>query len=194
MERFNKVTRALVLVGMSALMMSASAGAATSSSTEFSATIAFEGACNISVPTPIVFNNGEPVLPSEIESGATSAVKTFDLTLADCKGISVTPKITLAGESNSATGETLFLDATASDATGYGILLATAGNTNFKPDQNLAITRVISAIDDWDLETSLTVLDGTIPMTATLSCGDCEMDGRLGGELKSNVTFEFKYD
>lgn len=192
MGKFNKMTKASAMFGLSALMVSLTAGATTT--TEFSATIAYEGACDISAPPTIVFNNGNDVLPSDIESGAASVIKTFDLTLTNCKGINVTPKITIAGESNADTGEALFLDSTASDATGYGVKLATAGNTNFKANPNLAATKTISAIDEWILETKLTALNGTIPMTAVLSCGDCETDGRLGGELKSNVTFEFAYE
>ena len=194
MEKFNKIAGASALFGLSALMMSLSAGAATTASTEFSATIAFEGACDITAPDKIIFNNDEAVLPSDIESGASAAERTFNLTLANCKGVNVTPKITIAGPSNADTGETLFLDAGASDATGYGILLATAGNTNFKANANLAEVKAISVIDDWDLENNLSTLNGTIPMTAKISCGDCAADGRLGGELKSNVTFEFAYD
>lgn len=194
MGKFNKVMGATALFGLSALFMSLTAGAATSASTEFSATIAYEGACDITAPATVIFNNGDAVLPSQIESGSAEAQKTFNLTLADCKGVGVTPKITLAGESNADTGETLFLDAAASTATGYGILLATDGNANFKPNANLAEVKTIAASDDWDTDTNLTTLNGTIPMSATLTCGDCDMEGRLGGELKSNVTFEFKYD
>ncbi|NYA44440.1 fimbrial-like protein [Serratia fonticola] len=191
MAKCNKVMGAAALLGFSTLFISLTADAAN---TEFRATIAYEGACDITVPTTIIFNNGDAVLPSDIESGATTAQKTFDLTLADCKGVNVTPKITIAGESNTTTGKPLFLDAAASDATGYGILLATTGNANFKANPNLAETKNISVIDGWDLKTNLTALNGTLPISATLTCGDCKFDGRLGGELKSNVTFEFKYD
>ncbi|EPL6453509.1 fimbrial protein [Providencia rettgeri] len=194
MGQFNKIKRAAALVGVSALFMSMTAGAATSASTEFSATIAFEGACDITAPATVVFNNGDAVLPSQIEAHNAASKKTFDLTLANCQGIGVTPKITLAGESNADTGETLFLDAASSTTTGYGILLATDGNANFKANMNLADVKIISAIDAWDTDTSLTTIDGTIPMVATLSCGDCVVEGRLGGDLVSNVTFEFKYD
>lgn len=194
MEKFNKIVGASALFGLSALMMSLNAGAATSASTEFSATIAYEGACDITAPDQIVFNNGDAVLPSDIEAGAAAAERTFNLTLANCSGVNVTPKITLAGQSSADTGVTLFLDPASSDATGYGILLATAGNANFKANNNLAAEKAISVIDDWDLATNLTALNGTIPMTAKISCGDCEVDGRLGGTLKSNVTFEFAYD
>lgn len=194
MEKFNKIAGASALFGLSALVMSLSAGAATTASTEFSATIAFEGACDISAPSTVVFNNGDDVLPSEIESSMAAAEETFNVTLANCAGVNVTPKITIAGQSNANTGETLFLDAAASDATGYGILLSTVGNENFKANTNLAAVKTLSVIDDWDLDTNLTALNGTIPMIAKISCGDCETDGRLGGELKSNVTFEFAYD
>lgn len=194
MEKFNKIAGASILFGLSALMMSLSAGAATSATTEFSATIAFEGACDITAPANVVFNNGDEVLPGDIESGAPTAEQTFDLTLENCQGVNVTPKITIAGQSNADTGTTLFLDSASSDATGYGVLLATPGNANFKANTNLAAVKTISAINGWDLSTQLTALNGTIPMTAKLSCGDCATEGRSGGTLKSNVTFEFAYD
>jgi len=194
MAKFNKVAGASVLFGLNALMISLSAGAASSATTEFSATIAFEGACDITAPAKVVFNNDDAVLPSDIESGAPAAEQTFDLTLANCQGVNVTPKITITGQSSAGTGATLFLDPASSDATGYGVLLSTAGNTHFKANTNLAAEKTISVIDDWKLDTKLSALNGTIPMKAKLSCGDCKTDGRLGGTLKSNVTFEFAYD
>lgn len=194
MEKFNKIAVVSALFGLGALMMSLNAGAATTASTEFSATIAFEGACDISAPSTVVFNNGNDVLPSEIESGVAAAEKRFDITLANCTGINVTPKITITGQSNNTTGETLFLDAATSDATGYGILLSTTGNTNFKENKNLASNKNISVNDNWDLTTRLSALNGTIPIIAKISCGTCETEGRLGGTLKSNMTFEFAYD
>ncbi|MBS0848199.1 fimbrial protein [Citrobacter sp. JGM124] len=194
MEQFNKKKGAAALMALGALLVSLNAGAATSASTEFSATIAFEGACDISAPATVIFNNGDAVLPSQIEDGNAAAKKTFDITLANCKGVGVTPKITVVGESNTDAGTALFLDAATSTSTGYGVLLATDGNANFEANTNLAATKTIAASDDWDTDTSLTTLNGTIPMAATLSCGDCETDGRLGGDLVANVTFEFKYD
>ena len=194
MEQFNKKKGAAALMGLGALLVSLNAGAATSASTQFSATIAFEGACDISAPATVIFNNGDAVLPSQIEDGNAAAKKTFDITLANCKGVGVTPKVTVVGESNTDAGTALFLDAATSTSTGYGVLLATDGNANFKANTNLAATKTISASDDWDKDTSLTTLNGTLPMAATLSCGDCETDGRLGGDLVANVTFEFKYD
>lgn len=194
MEQFNKKKGAAALMGLGALLVSLNAGAATSASTEFSATIAFEGACDISAPPTVIFNNGDAVLPSQIEDGNAAAKKTFDITLANCKGVGVTPKVTVVGESNTDAGTALFLDAATSTSTGYGVLLATDGNANFEANTNLAATKTIAASDDWDTDTSLTTLNGTIPMAATLSCGDCETDGRLGGDLVANVTFEFKYD
>lgn len=194
MEKLNKIAGASALFGLSALMISLNAGAASSASTEFSATIAYEGACDITAPDKIVFNSDEAVLPSEIESNGSAAESNFNLTLANCKGVNVTPKITIAGQSNNDTGTALFLDSAASSASGYGILLTTAGNANFKPNTNLADEKAISVIDDWASETDLTALNGTIPMNAKISCGNCASEGRLGGTLKSNVTFEFAYD
>jgi len=194
MEQFNKAAGVSALFGLGAVMISLSASAATTATTEFSATIAFEGACDISVPSVVVFNNGNDVLPSEIESAAGAAEKTFDITLTNCTGINVTPKITVGGESNTATGKPLFLDTVASDTAGYGILLSTTGNANFQGNTNLAAEKHILVVEDWKLATNLTALNGTLPMTAKISCGDCVAEGRLGGTLKSNVTFEFAYD
>jgi type 1 fimbria pilin len=193
MEQFNKIKQSAVLVGVSALFMSMTAGAATSASTEFSATIAFEGACDITAPATVTFNNGNAILPSQIENGDEESHESFSLTLSNCQGVGVTPKITLTGTSNTDAGTALFTDAS-STSTGYGVLLATVGNANFKANTNLAANKVIAASDDWDKDTSLSAIDGNIVISATVSCGDCEPEGRLGGDLVANVTFNFEYD
>lgn len=196
MALFNKLKGATTLfVGFSALFISINTWAGTSTSTEFSATIAYEGACEIEVSKPTIsFNNGEAVLPSEIEANAAAANETFNLILSGCKGAGLTPKITIAGESNSDTGKMLFLDTANSTTTGYGILLKTIGTSVFKANDNLALVKTLSVNDDWDVYTHLSTINGSIPMTATLNCGNCEMDGRLGGELKASVTFNFEYE
>lgn len=194
MQHFHKVKGAAALMGLSALFISMTAGAASTASTEFTATIAYEGACDITAPANVSFNGGDAVLPSLIEAGDAVAKKQFDLTLANCQGLGLTPKITLTGTSNTDTGTALFADA-ASTSTGYGILLATVGDDNFKANTNLAANKTIVASDDWDATgTSLTALNGTIPMSATISCGDCDAEGRLGGDLVANVTFNFLYE
>ena len=193
MEQFNKIKRTAALVGVSALFMSMTAGAATSGSTEFSAKIAFEGACDVIAPPTVTFNNGDAVSPSQIEGGNVESGP-FNVELTNCKGIGVTPKITLTGTSNTDTGTALFADSVGTTATGYGILLSTVGNANFKANTNLAANKVIAASDDWDTDMSLTTLEKDIPMVAKLSCGDCEPEGRLGGDLVANVTFNFEYD
>ena len=193
MELFNKSTGLSALFGINMLLASTAVFAAPAS-VEFSALIAYEGACDISVPATVIFNNGDDILPSQIEAGNTAAKKTFDLTLANCQGVGVTPKIIVAGTSTTDYGEGLFLDTVGSTSVGYGILLQTDGNAAFKKNLNLAASKKISAIDGWNTGTSLTTINGIIPMTAVLSCGNCTTDGRIGGELKANVTFDFQYD
>ncbi|HAT1515436.1 TPA: fimbrial protein [Morganella morganii] len=194
MVQFSKPPFTAALFGVFTLMMSVETQAATSASTEFTATIAYEGACAITTSTGVViFNNGDAVLPSQIEGHEAAAQQTFELTLSDCHGFGVTPKITLAGLSNTDTGMALYLDTAASTTTGYGILLATDGNDNFASNTNLAANKVISVNSKWNTQTDLTTLNGSIPLTATLSCGKCSQ-ARIGGDLVANITFEFQYD
>nr|WP_282553537.1 fimbrial protein [Providencia sneebia] len=161
---------------------------------EFSAQIAYEGSCDISVPISIAFNNDDPILPSQIEAADSVAKQTFNLTLANCKGIGVTPKIAVIGTSSTDYGKALFIDSSDSTSVGYGILLQTNGNATFKENQNLAENKMISVSSSWDTSTNLKTIEGTLPMTATVTCGDCNASGRIGGELKASVTFDFQYD
>lgn len=194
MAQFSNSLSATVLFGAFVLVMSVGAQAATSASTQFTATIAYEGACDIDVPATVLFNSGDAVLPSQIEGNDPVAQRAFDLTLSDCQGIGVTPKIALTGLSNTDTNTALYLDAASSTTTGYGILLATVGNATFAANPNLAANKMIVVKPGWDTQTNLTTLNGSIPLTATLSCGACSQAGRVGGDLVANVTFEFQYD
>ena len=194
MEPFNELKGIAAFIGLSVLYISLAAGATPSANTQFSAIIAYEGACDIKTPATVIFNNGEAILPSQIEAGNEVAKEDFSLVLSNCHGVKVTPKITITGESNTNSGKALFLDEKTSKAKGYGVLLATIGNSNFKINTNLAELKAISVSDNWDANNSLTTINGTIPMTATLTCGDCKADGRLGGELVANVTFNFEYE
>lgn len=191
MELSNKFRSIAVLFSLSILVINTNAQAAQ---TEFSANIAYEGSCEISYPATLTFNNGEAISPSDIETKNAAAKQTFNLTLTECQGSGLTPQITVVGESNTDTGEALFLDATSSTAKGYGILLQNDATAVFKESTNLATQKSILVSDDWAKNTNIATINGTIPMTALLTCGNCKMDGRVGGEIKASVTFEFQYD
>lgn len=192
MVLFNKFLNFSFFLVAGSLLGSMSAVAAPAS-VEFSANIAYEGACDIDV-NPVIFNNGESILPSQIEAKEPVTKESFDLTLSGCRGIGSTPKITVSGSSNTNLGEALFLDAVDSTAVGYGILLETNGNTVFQENLNLAANKEIIAVEDWDKYTKLDSINGKLPMVATLTCGDCSLDERIGGVLKASVTFDFKYE
>lgn len=194
MKLFNKSIRLFTLIILPTLLGNQVALANKTGSIELSANIGFEGSCDISVPPPAKFNNGDPILPSQIVSKDNIAKYPFDLKLENCKGVGLTPKIIVTGETNSSIGETVFLDSSASTATGYGILLETKGNSVFKENSNLAKVKTISVVDNWDKYTQLSKINGSLPIIATLTCGTCNTDGRIGGNLKTNITFEFQYE
>lgn len=169
-------------------------GSASSATLQFNAQIAYEGACEISVPSSLTFNNNEAILPSQIEAKAAVAKQTFNLTLTKCQGIKVTPKIIVIGNVSSEYGQDLFLDIATSTAVGYGILLQTPGNTTFQQNLNLATNKKISVVNNWNVDTSLATINGTLPLNATLTCANCIGKDRVGGELKASVTFDFQYE
>lgn len=152
---------------------------AANQTVNFSALIAYEGSCEITVPEPIKFNNEEAILPSVIERSPPQ--KTFDLTLSKCQGIGVKPKIVLSGTSTTEYGPDLFRDPATSTAVGYGILLKTNGNSTFQANANLAKNKAILAVPNWSNDTDLTTINGSLPIIATLTCGDCNFGGRVGG-------------
>lgn len=151
------------------------------------------GSCDISASvTEIIFGGGELIEPAEIVSNPPQAV--FDLTLNNCSGEGLTPKITVTGESTTLFGPALFrspMPASASD--GYGILLSTAGNNSFSANTNLAATNIITA-KNWDTGSQLSGIDTTLPVTAMLTCGSCDYSERRSGDLIASVTFNFIYD
>lgn len=162
--------------------------------TEFRATIGFEGTCSVDVPATVTFNNFTAVLPTQIEAkDQEAAVKTSRITLSGCSGVGLTPKVTVSGNVNTRYGKNLFRD-TASTSVGYGILLATTGSQYFRANDNLATNKTIQAIAGWDKSTQLSAINDNIPLIATLTCGTCATDGRIGGDLKATVTFNFVYE
>jgi len=191
MAQFDRRTGSRVLLCTAVLFTSVAVQAATS--VVLSADIAYEGACDISVPATITFNNGEPIYPSVIEADFALTKQNFTMTLTDCKGMGVIPKIVVTGTSTTAYGEDMFVDSTSS-AKGYGIYLSTVGNTYFKSNPNLATIKRISVIDDWSLALNFIVLNGSLPLVAQLTCGNCSFSGRSGGDLNASITFDFQYE
>lgn len=169
-----------------------SAQAATSSTTAFTATIV-GGACDISAPPTVSVNSGTAIASEDIAAG-TGPEAPFNLTLSGCKGYGLVPSITLEGDVTDTSGMPLFLSNT-STTKGYGILLTTAGNTNFKMNDNLAANMKITAENKTWATTMASSLDGTIPVIASVSCGNCAADADIqGGELKASVSFKFEYN
>lgn len=151
------------------------------------------GTCDISASvSEIIFGGGELIAPVDIVNAPPQT--SFDLTLNNCSGSGLTPKITVTGDSTTLFGPALFrspMPASASD--GYGILLSTPGNSNFSGNENLAATKVILA-KNWNVNNELSGIDITLPVTATLTCGTCDYIYRQSGDLIASVTFDFVYD
>lgn len=168
---------------------------AESASSSFNFTATFVGgSCEIDVLENIQFNGGDLLLSTEIEEQAVAATNAFDLTLTKCAGWGLTPSIKVSGSTTTNFGPTLFRDALGErGSNGYGVLLKTAGNASFGLNNNLAANGVISA-KNWSANNQLSSIETTLPMVATLTCGDCNYAGRQGGEFKATVTFDFVYE
>ncbi|EMI5489922.1 type 1 fimbrial protein [Providencia stuartii] len=147
------------------------------------------GSCDISVPATVAF--GE-IQAADITS-TSDISKPFDLTLTGCNGYGLTPSITVSGNVDQTSGADLFVTTAATTSNGYSILLSTEGNTNFDKNDNLATNKVIKALgNDWNTKMAET-LNGTIPLKAVVSCGDCVANTLQGGELSAAITFNFAY-
>ncbi|MEM7863060.1 fimbrial-like protein [Morganella morganii] len=187
-----KLAFSLFIPAMIFIISIQKAQAATSASTEFKATIV-GGSCDISAPATVPINKGV-VIPSEDIIGGNSPVEVFELTLSNCKGYGLTPVITLEGDVDSTSGIPLFL-ANTSSTKGFGILVTFDGNSNFKENKNLAKDKKITASNKAWSTTIASVLNGTIPLNASVSCGNCATEAEIqGGELKANITFNFSYN
>ena len=171
------------------------AGIADTSSSTFNFTAIFVGgSCEISAPTSIQFNDGEALRPSEIEQGIAATTQSFNLILSKCSGWGLTPSVKVNGQKTSDFGPALFRNTLgAMDSNGYGILLATDGNTSFVSNPNLAATGTILA-KNWNPESQLDSIDIRIPIVAKLTCGNCDYVGRQSGAFKATVTFDFVYE
>lgn len=189
----------LIVIGLIDFSITANAGIATS---EFNFEAQFVGGgCSISVPSSLQFNNGNILLPSEIEAateaGTPKTSLSFEVTLSDCDGSGIKPLIKVSGEKTTAFGSTLFRDASAlgpSDSNGYGVYLKTNGNSSFYPNDNLAYAGYNSTITyRGSADDQLNNINTKIPIFAVLRCASCNYPGRQGGVFKSTLTFEFIY-
>ncbi|CAG9406666.1 fimbrial protein [Providencia alcalifaciens] len=182
----------LIPTALYAVSLGQSAMAATSATTKISASIV-GGGCQITAPPTVSIRNGD-LIPAEDITTTSDISETFDITILGCKGYGLTPSITIEGDTDSASGEDLFVS-TGSTSTGYGILLSTAGNTNFEGSDNLATDKKITALatKEWD-KTFASTLDGKVPLKATVSCGTCTANDLQGGELTASLTFNFFYN
>ncbi|ENY6786361.1 MULTISPECIES: fimbrial protein [Providencia] len=184
----------LIVAIMGAVGLSTSALAGTASATFNFTAVFVGGSCEITAPNTVVFNQGSPFSSRDIEERVAATNESFELTLSNCAGWGLTPSITVSGAKTSDYGEALFRNVGGPiGAKGYGILLATEGNNTFAFNQNLAANGSI-LIGNWSADDQLSVIDTTLPMTATLTCGDCNYALRQGGDLRATVTFDFVYD
>ena len=185
----------LMMAMMSVVGLNAPA-LADSATTTFNFTAMFVGgSCDISAPPSVTFNNGNAFSSAEIAQKTAATNQSFDLTLSKCAGWGLTPSIKVSGTKTSDFGEALFRNVGGPlDASGYGILLTTPGNRSFNNNLNLAANGTISAKNDWSTNTQLNTVDTTIPMVASLRCGDCNYPLRRGGDISATVTFDFVYD
>ena len=185
----------LMGIGIGTIGMSTQASAGSTNSVFNFKAIFVGGSCDISAPANIEFNNGNAFSSAEIAQKNAATNESFNLTLSNCAGWGLTPVIKVSGSKTSDFGEALFRNTGGSlDANGYGILLGTPGNTTFSHNLNLAANDLILVKNNWSTETQLNSVDMTIPMVASLRCGDCNYPGRQGGKFSASVTFDFAYE
>ena len=192
--KINTLYNALALTAglLPAAFQTAEAGSLTQT-INFNATF-YGGSCEITAPAQLPYNNGNPI-PDDSIKGAPYK-HDFDVTLANCQGYFMTPRITVTGNTTpTPNGVKVFADAS-STTKGYGVQMSTNGNTNFNANSNAAINNVISA-RSWPAAGSdnAASLNGPLRFRATLSCGTCTAGSNLrNGELIATVTFSFLYD
>ncbi|HEY3983373.1 fimbrial protein [Cedecea sp.] len=192
MQYIRKSIHTFLLPATLSIVLTNTSQAATSASTEFKATVV-GGTCDISAPATVSINKGA-VIPSEDIIAGNSPVEKFNIKLSGCKGYGLTPSISLEGNVVDISGTKLFLTNT-STTKGYGILLTFDGDANFKANNNLASNMKLTATNKIWSTTMASTLNGDIPLKAAVSCGSCSTDADIqGGELQTNVTFNFVYN
>lgn len=191
MKMLNKDALPLCLAAITGMFSSTlPVFAATTASTNITANIV-GGSCDIAAPATVAIMNGDPI-PAENITTSSTISGDFDLTLSGCQGFGLTPAITIEGDVEDESGTDLFVSSS-STSLGYGILLSTAGNTNFQPSTNLATSKNITAVTKSWGTTVASSLNGTLPLKATVSCGTCTSTSLQGGTLNASLTFEFLY-
>ena len=181
------------LATMLFLSLSAAQAGSNSQVINFNATF-YGGSCEVTAPPELPFADGAPVADDSI--AGDKRFRQFNVTLSGCKGYFMAPKLSVSGNTITGSGGTLLFADAASTTKGYGIRLATDGNTRFEANSNTAANGLIKA-KNWPAAGNDTVatLDGPLEFKGYLSCGTCTpASGLQGGELKATVTFAFLYN
>lgn len=185
--------RISALATMLFLSLSAAQAGSNSQVINFNATF-YGGSCEVTAPPELPFADGAPVADDSIPGD--KRFRQFNVTLSGCKGYFMAPKLSVSGNTITGSGGTLLFADAASTTKGYGIRLATDGNTRFEANSNTAANGLIKA-KNWPAAGNDTVatLDGPLEFKGYLSCGTCTpASGLQGGKLKATVTFAFLYD
>lgn len=187
-----RILRISALATMLFLSLTTARAGSNSQVINFNATF-YGGSCEVTAPAELPFANGSPVADDSI--AGDKRFRQFSVTLSGCQGYFMAPKLSVSGNTITSGGTTLFADA-ASTTKGYGIRLATDGNSRFEANSNTAVNGLIKA-KNWPAAGSntATTLNGPLEFKGYLSCGTCTPDSGLqGGELKATVTFAFLYN
>lgn len=185
--------RISALATMLFLSLSAAQAGSNSQVINFNATF-YGGSCEVTAPPELPFADGAPVADDSIPGD--KRFRQFNVTLSGCKGYFMAPKLSVSGYTITGSGGTLLFADAESTTKGYGIRLATDGNTRFEANSNTAANGLIKA-KNWPAAGNDTVatLDGPLEFKGYLSCGTCTpASGLQGGKLKATVTFAFLYD
>lgn len=199
-KNINSLMRKFIISGVIALAGITDVIAGTASTNLTFTTTFIGGGCVVSGPSFITFNNGEPLLAADIEAateaGTPKTSATFEITLSECQGWGLIPKIKVSGDKTTAFGSTLFRSSALGpeDSDGYGVYLNTPGNNIFNSNNNLATNSDITVKGNWKKEDQLSGINSTLPMFAVLRCGSCTYEGRHGGKFQANVTFDLIYE
>lgn len=159
--------------------------------------------CDISAPDYINFADGQAIPSGNIPGNGIT--KDFAINFSNCKANaapSAKPKVTVLGNVIIVAGTPLFADPVNTPAGnttkgGYGVMLKVKPGNNFFDDSISLPKSQIETDNVIQSNPSVTIgqLDGPLPMTAILSCGNCTsapIGG--GGKFQSTLTFRLSYD
>lgn len=183
-----------VIIGLLLPVAQVQAGSA-SQDINFTATF-YGGSCDVVTPNQVTYNNGDPVSNDTIPNNEQNSA--FTLTLSNCTGYFMAPKISVTGDTIKANNnEELYADAS-STTKGYGVRLSTPGNSVFNANTNTArLGNNLITAKNWPVAGSDNVATLNRPLTfnAVLACGTCVGGANLhGGNLAATVTFTFLYN